>query len=199
MTLDAELSKLQEIVGVIDLPLEGKSVPSPDGTSVYVEGLAGGFGRDRVGDRFTAGALETALTDYMRNPVLLWAHNTTQALGEVIEARMVPQGLWIKARVDEPAPGTPILSDVWRKVKSGVISGLSIGGIFRRAPGGMITSMDMAEVSLAPIPANPETLCRVVGKAYTPDADMNTELARLGDLTTGPSPLDDALERLVAL
>lgn len=193
MSLDKELVQLREVVGTIDLPFEGKSLAASDG-SVYVEGLAAGLGRDRVGERFTAGALEAALTQYMRNPILLWSHDMTAPLGEVVEAHMVPRGLWIKAKVTEPSPSSP-LRDIWAKVKAGVVRGLSVGGKFFRSPDGTITGLDLAEISLAPVPMNPETLCQVVaGKAWSVDTDLDTELERLAAL--GRNTLDADLAAL---
>ena len=155
-----------DVVGTVDGLIEGKSMTS-DG--LLIEGQAGGVAIDRKGDSFLPGVLARGVQTYMRqNPVLCYHHDTGAALGVVEKAYADGAGnLRIRARLDDPEPGTP-LSDVWKKVKSGTIKGLSVGGIFKRkmTPEGVrIYAADIYEISITPVPMERNSLFTVVGKA----------------------------------
>lgn len=192
MNLDNELERLN---GTLDFAFEKKAVGS-DG-AIIIEGIAATLQPDREGDVIERGAMERAVAAYMRNPVLLWYHNTSEVLGQVERAEVTSQGLFVRARVEKPA-ATSHLLDVYEKIRRGVIRAFSIGARFKKklGPGGItvITDMDWAETSIAPIGIQPGALFTVTGAKALPN--MDGELERLADLTAGPTPLDDALERL---
>jgi HK97 family phage prohead protease len=172
-----------EIVGTFDGRVEGKSFPS--GGGVVIEGQAGGTAVDRSGEAFLPGVLESALDKYYRsNPILCYHHFTDQALGVVEAFTVGSQGeLNIRARLDEPEPGTA-LADVYRKVKSGTIKGLSVGGIFKRkmTPQGMrIYSAEIVEISVTPVPMEPGSLFTLAGKAH-PGRSPESQLRQLGEM-----------------
>lgn len=152
--------------------LEGKSVPeivtNEDG-SIIIEGYASDFDVDRQGDAFEPGSFERGLRTYLEtNPVLLYHHKADTALGQVIDARLDQKGMYVKARVDAPEPGT-IVADYYRKIKTGTLRGFSVGGIFKRrmTPSGpKIFDVDLGEISVTPYPVNPRTLFNVAGKAF---------------------------------
>ncbi len=196
MNLDAELNKLDEIVGTLDFEFDKKAVGS-DG-SIIIEGIAATLQPDREGDVIERGAMERAVKNYMTNPVLLWFHNTSEVLGQVEKAEVTSQGLLVRARVEKPVGTSPLL-DVYEKIRRGVIRAFSIGARFKKklGPGGftVITDMDWAETSVAPIGIQPGAIFTVTGSKAL-GGSLDDELARLSELTTGPSPLDAALERL---
>jgi HK97 family phage prohead protease len=152
-----------EVAGTFDL--EGKAMTTTGGLTI--EGQAGGISVDRAGEAFLPGVLEAGLRRYLKNPVLVYHHKTDQALGVVEQAKVGPGGeLIVRARLDDPEPGTP-LADVWRKVKSGTIKGLSVGGIFKRkmTPQGMrIYSAEIVEISVTPVPMEPGSLFTLSGR-----------------------------------
>jgi starvation-inducible DNA-binding protein len=154
-----------------EFALEGKAVEGADG-DLYIEGYASDFDIDRDGEYIVPGALQKALDSYMKNPVLCYHHNMSQAMGQVVEAHVDAKGLWIKARVDQPEPGTDA-ANRFRQVAKGTLRGFSIGGFFRKAVERgrtMINDIDLVEISLTPTPVNPRTLGTVVGKALDDDA-----------------------------
>jgi HK97 family phage prohead protease len=115
-----------------DFALDADASVELEGKALRIEGYAAGFDRDREGEAFMPGVFDKGLEKYFkRNPVLCYHHHTDQALGVVEEAKLDGKGLFVKAKLDDPEPGTP-LADVYNKVKSGTIKGFSVGGIFRR-------------------------------------------------------------------
>jgi len=170
--------------------LEGKAVEE-DG-DLFIAGYASDFDIDRDGEYIAPGALQKALDAYMENPVLCYHHKMSEAMGQVVEARVDGKGLWIKARVDQPEPGTEA-ANRFRQVAKGTLRGFSIGGFFKKAVERgrtMIREIDLVEISLTPTPVNPRTLGTVVGKALHDEMNMDIgseeeETSLLDALETG--------------
>lgn len=166
--------------------LDGKSVveAAPDG-KLRIEGYAAGFGLDRKDEAFLPGVFETGLDKYFKdNPVLLYHHHYDQALGTVEQVKLDGKGLFVKAALDDPEPGTP-LADVYNKVKSGTIKGFSIGGIFKRKmtpQGPRVHQADFAEISVTPLPLEPGSLFALAGKAFGTDDELSDALSQLDSL-----------------
>lgn len=159
------------VLGLLDFPIDGKAMPVADG--LVVEGYAAGFNVDRQNEAFTPDAsFERSLRRYLSdNPILCYHHHYDQALGVVEDARVDSKGLFIRARLDTPEPGTE-LADVFRKVRSGTIKGFSIGGRFKRiqTPNGpRVYTAEIVEISVTPLPVEPGALFTVSGKAITAD------------------------------
>lgn len=137
---------------------------------LYIEGYASDFGLDRQDEAFEPGAFEEGLKSFMEvNPVMLYHHKGDKALGQYVDARLDEHGLWVKGRVDKPAPGS-WAEDIFNKIKRGTIRAFSVGGIFKRRntpDGPRIFKCDLAEISVTPFPVNPRTTFAVVaGKAF---------------------------------
>jgi HK97 family phage prohead protease len=175
-----------------DFALDSNAVVELEGKSLRIEGYAAGFNRDRENEAFERGVFDKGLEKYFqRNPILCYHHHTDQALGVVEEAKLDGKGLFVKARLDDPEPGTP-LADVYNKVKSGTIKGFSVGGIFKRKMtphGPRIHSADVAEISVTPVPMEPGSLFALAGKAFGNDLEQEQALNAL-------SALVDTLEEL---
>lgn len=156
--------------------LDAKAVEREDGP-IYIEGYASDFGLDRDGEYMTPGALEKALDAFMSNSrALLYHHKLDQLMGEVEEARVDGKGLWIRARVDRPEPGTDAMNR-FKQVARGTLRGFSVGGFFRKAREAgrqLITSIDLVEISLTPTPVNPRTFGAVVAKALESEPSLDT-------------------------
>jgi HK97 family phage prohead protease len=170
-------------VAVLNTGIEGKAVTSGK-DCIYIEGQAAGFSLDRQGEAFAPGAFEAALGRYLRNGILVWNHELSKPLGEVEDARLDPaRGLFIRARLDKPEPGTE-LADIYRKVASGTLKGLSVGGRFRReqTPQGIrIVECDLIEISVCAAPVERESLFTVAGKALA-DESVEKALQQLGEI-----------------
>lgn len=168
-----------------DFALDAESRVELEGKALRIEGYAAGFDRDREGEAFMPGVFDKGLEKYFeRNPVLCYHHHTDQALGVVEEAKLDGKGLFVKARLDDPEPGTP-LADVWNKVKSGTIKGFSVGGIFKRTmtpQGPRIHTADIAEISVTPVPMEPSSLFALAGKAFGSDSELDDAISGLNEL-----------------
>lgn len=168
-----------------DFALDSNSHVELEGKALRIEGYAAGFDRDREGEAFLPGVFDRAFEKYFQtNPVLCYHHHTDQALGVVEDAKLDDKGLFVKARLDDPEPGTP-LADVWNKVKSGTIKGFSVGGIFRRKmtpQGPRIHSADVAEISVTPVPMEPGSLFALAGKAFGNDVEEERAFEALAQL-----------------
>jgi HK97 family phage prohead protease len=177
-----------------DFALDAESRVELDGKALRIEGYAAGFDRDREGDAFMPRVFDKGLEKYFkRNPVLCYHHHTDQALGVVEDAKLDGKGLFVKARLDDPEPGTP-LADVWNKVKSGTIKGFSVGGIFKRTmtpQGPRIHTADIAEISVTPVPMEPGSLFALAGKAFGVDSDLDAAIAALNEFSVALDNLED--------
>lgn len=103
---------------------------------------------DGQGDAIPNAVMREALPEYMR-----WANvremHQLSAVGKTLEATVDEGGLYI---------GAHVVDDVaWRKVKSGVYNGFSIGGALKRR-GEEVVGLHLLEISLVDRPANPHAV-----------------------------------------
>lgn len=176
-----------------DFALDADARVELEGKALRIEGYAAGFDRDRENEAFERGVFDKGLEKYFqRNPILCYHHHTDQALGVVEEAKLDGKGLFVKARLDDPEPGTP-LADVYNKVKSGTIKGFSVGGIFKRKmtpKGPRIHEADVAEISVTPVPMEPGSLFALAGKAFGTEEELEAELAALAKFEAAVTALE---------
>jgi HK97 family phage prohead protease len=182
----------------LDFLLDGKAAVQEEDDHLIIEGLAADFGFDRQDEAFEPGAFDEGMKAFMAsNPIVCYHHKYDQALGEVLEWEKKAEGPWVKVRVDKPEPQTP-LADVYRKIKSGVIKGFSIGGRFHRRKDATgrtrIHKCDVAELSITPLPINPRTLFAVAGKAFGEDPDLDEAEAALGRVAVLFERVEKALD-----
>lgn len=176
-----------------DFALDGKAVveAKPDGQGLDIEGYAAGFSPDREDEAFLPGAFEQGVDKYFKdNPILCYHHHYDQALGTVKTVKLDGKGLFVKAHLDSPEPGTNA-ADIFNKVKSGTIKGFSVGGIFKKrmTPAGpRIHKVDIAEISVTPLPMEPGSLFAVAGKAFGTESELEESITALDGLLT---TLDD--------
>jgi HK97 family phage major capsid protein/HK97 family phage prohead protease len=132
-------------------------VKSFDAEARTIEGIATTPTPDRSGDVMDPeGAVFTLPLP------LLWQHNQAQPVGEVLEARVTPDGILIKARLAQlvdPGPLKARLDDAWQHLKAGLVRGLSIGwkpitAVARTGGGHHVSRWHWAELSLVTIPLN---------------------------------------------
>jgi len=150
---------------------------------------------DRSSERLLAGGVE--LTNYLRNPVLLWSHDASlPPIGRAVE--VVPEpgvGVWA---ANEFAP-TPFAQEIAGLYRDGFLNAFSVG--FRPLEldtrqrvagqhGATILRWELVEQSAVAVPANPDALVtaaadgnRAAGwllKTYYPEPDDAALLRRLG-------------------
>ncbi|EZP51400.1 phage major capsid protein [Delftia sp. RIT313] len=92
-----------------------------------ITGIASTPGTDRMGDIVEPGGAEFKL------PIpLLWQHDHSQPIGNVVAARVTDKGIEIRATLVKPTDDMPSqliarLSEAWLSIKTGLVRGLSIG------------------------------------------------------------------------
>ena len=111
---------------------------------------------DRQGDSIDQKGWE--LRNFMNNPVILWAHRYDELpLGKVIELSVTESGLEAEiVFADESA--NPKAQQVKELVDQGILNAVSVGFIPKERSGNIITSAELLEISIVPVPANQDAL-----------------------------------------
>lgn len=184
--------RLLSMTASVHFELQGKALDSAresvtvleDG-DLLIEGWAADFsGLDRQGENFTGGAFQHGITTFLNgSAALCFHHKHDLAIGSVLELREVEgKGLYMKARVDRQGQASP-LRWIYDGIRKGSYRGLSVGGFFKRkrTPAGWrITSADVVEVSVTPVPMHPSTkLAVIAGKALEDDPADPRQVALL--------------------
>ncbi len=137
-----------------DLILEGfaSTYGSPDETDFQNEYFENGAWSQAVIDEFLAGGAPC-----------LANHDADRPLGTIVSGELRPGGLWVKALIPKPAPGSWADREDWyMRIKRGIIRGMSVSGKFARRVGAdgiaRIYKSTLAEISLSPHPINPKAI-----------------------------------------
>ena len=121
-----------------------------DAQSGMVWGYASTPSKDLQGEIVPLDAIKAALPDYMK-----WANirtmHTNNAVGVTKEAHIDDKGLYIGAKIVDPA--------AWKLCKEGVYKGFSIGGSKLEKVGDVVKALSLREISLVDRPANSD--CRI--------------------------------------
>ena len=120
-----------------------------------ISGIASTPALDRQGD-----VLDPAGATFKLPFPLLLGHDHGQPIGEVIDARTTPQGIWISAQI-APEGTSDRIDEAWRLIRAGLIKGLSVGFIGRdweaiHTGGRRFTEWEIIELSAVTVPANQE-------------------------------------------
>ena len=126
---------------------------------VRIEGWASTKGIDRDSEIVEPDAILGGISNFLKNPVLLFSHDPSRPIGKVTDISVKPEeGFWIEAVLS--AAGD--VKDIVTKIKEGVLRAFSIG--FRALDGKLagdvwhITELELWEVSIVSIPANADAL-----------------------------------------
>jgi HK97 family phage prohead protease len=122
----------------------------------YFEGYASVFGNiDSYQDVMMPGAFSKSLGRKQKYS-LYWQHSMMKMLGSITESYEDANGLYVKGRIN---CSTAMGKDIYALLKSGDITGMSIGYITRECEYDnqlrMLKEVDLIEVSLVSEPANP--------------------------------------------
>ena len=128
-----------------------------DAQSGMVWGYASTPSKDLQGEIVPLDAIKAALPDYMK-----WANirvmHTNEAVGVTKQANVDAKGLYIGAKIVDPA--------AWRLCKEGVYKGFSIGGSKLEKVGDVVKQLRLTEISLVDRPANSDCridVCKIAG------------------------------------
>lgn len=143
-----------------------------------IEGIATTPRVDRAGDTIDPLGLEFVL------PIpLLWQHDPERPIGEVISAKVTPQGVTFRAVVQQN-DALPALNTRWAEITSGLVKGMSIGFRATKPPtptktGYRYGSTEWLELSCVTIAANPDCAITTI-KAF-----------EIGGAATVPAPIGE--------
>lgn len=109
------------------------------------------------------------LTQFIKNPVILFAHNyQAPPIGKAIKAEITERGLQIDIKfASEKA--NPLAQQVKQLMKEGILKAVSIGFIPKERDANdpkIITSAEILELSIVPVPSNPNALALAVEKGF---------------------------------
>jgi len=130
----------------------------------FIEGYAATNFKDRYEEIITDKALKNGAKDLLKHSTVFVDHNynVDAAVGLVLESKFKKgdgiNGIYIKVGISKTA------TELWTKIKEGVVKAFSIGGIWKdyeydkETETGMIKDIELWEVSVVGMPANPTAL-----------------------------------------
>lgn len=112
------------------------------------------------------------LKNFKKNPQLLWAHNMREVrppIGKVTKIWFEGTGkskvMKFKALFDM---ADEFAKEIYRKIKDGFLSAFSVGFMPLEREGSTYTKVELLEISVVPIPSNPQALVEMRGKGIEP-------------------------------
>jgi phage head maturation protease len=149
---------------------------------------------DRAGDVVVPHGLRNR-DEYLKNPVVLWAHNrfTLPPIGTCRRLDVRPDRIVAETKF---ARGVPFAEDLFGLYEQGVLRGWSIGFVplevtarqepdeaaaRRGRPGLRVEAWNLLEYSAVPIPENPGALTVAIQKGLVHDGLLRAWLARVPD------------------
>jgi len=143
-------------------------------TEKTIIGVASDETTDRQGDIILATAWQ--LDNFLKNPVLLWAHDyKSPPVGKVLRIWVENGRLMFEV---EFAP-TEFAQEVRQLYEQGFLNTFSVGFLpleydYNEKTGGYIyKKVELLEISAVPVPANPNAVVLLRSKGLLPDADTN--------------------------
>jgi len=134
-------------------------VKAEDSEDLIIEGFANTVSKDRAGDVIpsTTWSKPSAMSNYLKNPIILAYHNHSKPIGRMIDWDASPQGLKITARISRGA------GEVHQLIKDEVLSTFSVGFNIldaeydERTDTFLITDVELHEVSVVAVPCNQDS------------------------------------------
>lgn len=143
------------------------------------------------------------LDDYLKNPVVLFAHCSRELpIGKSIDVQLVngPRGTQLECRIEFATEDmNPLAEQVWKMVVGKFLRAVSVGFIPRSYRMEMRDGEDvwvwadcvLKEISVTPVPANPEALAKMkslaLGERSAPTTDDSIPLrSQVRSKTTNP-------------
>jgi len=144
-------------------------IKKQDSATRIIEGIATTPTPDRMMD-----IVEPRGANFKLPLPLLWQHDPSKPVGQVLSAEVTDDGIKFKAKIeqiDEPGVLKDRLDEAWQSVTKGLVRGVSIGFSSKAPPellrnGGLrFLEWDWFELSLVTIPANEDATIETI-KSY---------------------------------
>jgi HK97 family phage prohead protease len=134
------------------------------------------------------------LENFSKNPAILWSHRYDEPpIGRATSVKQTDAGLVMDVEFDEQ---DPFAAEIARKVRDGFLNAISVGFQILKQIGNRVTSVELYEASIVPVPSDPNALAMArsaYNRTATVTGDLLPRLRAIGQ--------DDAaaLERLHAV
>lgn len=183
MPRPAPIQRRRVVDRVFDYPQAAVTLKAfEDNGARVIEGIATTPRVDRAGDTIDPLGVEFAL------PLpLLWQHDAERPIGDVVSAKVTPQGITFRAIVRE-SPDLPALNTRWAELKTGLVKGVSIGFRATKPPTATKTGLhysatEWLELSCVTIAANPDCTVTHVKAFEVPVGESAAPAVRTGHKT----------------
>lgn len=146
-----------------------------------IEWYASTKDKDRMNDVVEPTAFEETLKQYMTNPIILLQHDMDKPIGNVVEASIDDKGLFIRAKITEDTDwvfsklknGVLRTFSIWYRVKDfETIENVNADGEYNYT--NIIKSLELFEISLVSVPANPFALIKSFDSCFKAEEEMET-------------------------
>lgn len=138
---------------------------------IKIEGYASTNSKDRVSDVIEASAwAKGGLSNYTKNPILLFNHNYDKPIGKVYDIEVDAYGLKIRGNISKDA------GNIFGLIKDGILSTFSVGFMIkdadydRESDGLIVKDAELLEVSVVSVPCNQDATFSVA-KSFDSDND----------------------------
>ena len=154
--------------------------------TIEIEGYASTKDIDRYGDVVNPSAFEETIDLFMKNPVMLLQHDHNKRIGDFTKVNIDENGLYVKGDVKYTAGD----DELFAKIENKSLKGFSIGYRVLEAEFKDITDekgnvidwifvinkLDLVEISVVNVPANPYTLMKSLEDLATKSAEAISEV-----------------------
>lgn len=145
-----QVNKDTEHIKTIHLSINSKDLGEGE-----VEAIISSGSTDRHGEKIDIDGMDTR--KYMKNPVVLWAHDST-SLPIAMATKLWKESGKLMGRFKFAVSEYPFAKTVYELVRGGFIRAVSVGFIPLEMEGNVYSKSEMLEFSVVPVPANPEAL-----------------------------------------
>jgi HK97 family phage prohead protease len=167
-----------------------------DGGARQVSGTASTDTEDSYRERIHPAALERAIPEFMRNPVMLWQHDTSKPIGVWESVQRDGNAIRVSGWIMPEEDADDLADFAWKRIARGVVKSLSIGfngdphtcgakdkdGTFWWGKPDGSGDIELKEVSVVTLPANPDTtdlsVMRTLGFDTSRPWELTTEQCR---------------------
>lgn len=185
----------------IDSLFVSKAVADDDSDDLIIEGFANTTDKDRAGDVIVQEAWksESALPNYLKNPIILAYHNHSKPIGKMVDHKVTTKGLHITARISKAA------GEVYDLIKDDVLQAFSVGFRVLEADYDsatdifVIKDLELHEISVVSVPMNQESIFEVA-KSFETDEEyadfksLYTKQPIQNESTNGSEPEENLMD-----